>query len=224
MNRDNMGKALYKYLSESTLLPAKARKGWESMSEEAKEEYRRIGKILAQDFIFGGRYELSLASLDEDQILYNGFFSCIFPHNHNGWCHLLLLRSRYRETEKEEYVQKMAIVTQIPGNLLAIQRQIEQIATRIMDFFKYSVYNHPQDDVVITPENTTFIEYLPYCTFNDSTDITEPPGKQKSEISIVRFQWEENKGTHRIEKNYTASNPSWQDTSVAGVNARIQSL
>ena len=146
MNRENMGKALHKYIAESKLLPpGKAPKNWSGMQEEAKEEYRRIGESLSQDFIYGGKYELSLSHLDEEQIIYNGLFTCALPHGHHGWCHLLLLRSKDRDTHNEEQVQKMAIVTQTPGSLLAIQRQIEHIATLIMDFFKYSMYNHPQD-------------------------------------------------------------------------------
>jgi len=152
MNRENMGKALHKYIAESKLLPpGKAPKNWSGMKEEAKEEYRRIGEGLSQDFMYGGKYELSLSHIDEEQIIYNGLFTCVFPHHQNGWCHLLLLRSKERDTDNEEQVQKMAIVTQTPGSLLAIQRQIEHIATLIMDFFKYSLYNHLQDDITVQP-------------------------------------------------------------------------
>lgn len=219
MNREDKGKAVHKYLSESNLLPvSKVSKNWDSVKEGTKEEYRRIGEGLAQDFIYGGKYELSLASLDEDQILYNGLFSCIFPQRlHNGVCHLLLLRSKNRDVDEEEYVQKMAIITQVPGKLLAIQRVIEYIATLVMEFFKYSMSNHPQDDVSITPENTTFIEYQPYCSFTDSTDITQPPPKERgrgTDISILQFQWE----------NRKASNPGWKDTSIAAVNRMIERL
>jgi hypothetical protein len=228
MNRENMGKALHRYLFESKLLPAsKVQKNWGGLKEEAKEEYRKLAESLSQDFIYGGKYELSPSHLDEDQIIYNGLFTCVFPHRQNGRCHLLLLRSRERDTDNEENVQKMAIVTQTPGSLFAIQRQIEQIATLVMDFFKYPTLNHPQDDITITPENTTFIEYIPYSALNDTTDITETPTGEKgrgSDISIVRFQWEEEENTHRVQRNYKASNPSWKDTSIPAVNVMIQNL
>ena len=219
MNREDKGKAIHKYLSESKLLPgSKVSKNWDSVKEETKEEYRRVGEGLAQDFMYGGKYELSLASLDDDQILYNGLFTCLFPDRlRNGVCHLLLLRSKNRDVDEEEYVQKMAIVTQLPGRLFAIQREIEHIATLVMEFFEISMYNHPQDDVSITPENTTFIEYQPYGSLINSTDITQPPPKERvhgSEISIVSFQWE----------NRKASDPGWKDTSIAAVNRRIEYL
>ncbi len=228
MNRENRGKALHKYISESKLLSSsKVQKNWGDIKEETKEEYRKIGESLSQDCIYGGKYELSLSHIDEEQIIYHGLFTCAFPHGHHGWCHLLLLRSKDRDTINEEHIQKMAIVTQTPGSLLAIQRQIEHIATLIMDFFKYSLYNHPQDDITITPENTTFIEYLPYSALYTTTDITESPTSERgrgSEISIVRFQWEEDKNTYRVERNYKASNPSWKDTSVSAVNVMLQTL
>jgi hypothetical protein len=200
MNRDGMGKALHKYLAESTLLPAsKAQKSWSRLKEETREEYRKVGVGLAQDFLYGGKYELSLAPLNADQIIYNGLFSCVLPHRQNGWCHLLLIRSKNRDTDDEEQVQKMAIVTQTPGSLLPIQRQIEHIATWIMKFFSNSFFNHPRDDISITPDNTEFVEYIPYSALYDITDITDETYKQqglvgRSHISIVRFQWEGEKG------------------------------
>jgi hypothetical protein len=131
---------------------------------------------------------------------------------------LLLLRSKNRDVDDEEYVQKMAIITQVPGRLLAIQRSIEYIATLVMEFFKYSIYNHSQDDVSITPENTTFIEYQPYSSFIDSADITRTPLPNErgrgSEISILQFQWE----------NRKASDPGWKDTTIAAVNRMIERL
>lgn len=229
MNRDDKGKALYTYLSGSKLWAAirsgTGQKSWASLKEEVQGEYRRVGVDLAQDFIYGGKYELSLASLNEEQILYNGLFTCALSHAHYGSCHLLLLRSKHRDTEDEEHVQKLAIVAQTPTSLLAIQRAIEEIATLIMDVFKYPMYNHPHDDVTITPENTRFIEYLPYSALNDIADITEPPKSGRgSEISIVRFQWESEPDTARPFRNYKASNPGWKDTSIAAVNLMIQSL
>jgi len=121
----------------------------------------------------------------------------------------------------------MVIVTQTPGRLLAIQREIEHIATQVMDFFKYSHYNHPQDDVTITPENTTFIEDIPFAALHNTTDITETPKGDEvieKDISIVRFQWEEEESDLRVHKNYKASEPSWQNMSVTTVNTMIQNL
>jgi hypothetical protein len=227
MNRDDMGKALHHYLSTSQLTFAMRngvpQKSWGSLTEEIQEEYRKVGVGLAQDFLYGGKYELSLAPLNADQIIYNGLFSCVFPHRQNGWCHLLLIRSKDRDTDDEEQVQKMAIVAQTPGSLLPIQRQIEHIATWIMKFFSNSFFNHPRDDISITPENTDFIEYIPYSALYDITDITDETYKQqglmgRSDISIVRFQWEGEKG------NYKASKPGWKDMSISMVNAMIQRL
>jgi len=45
----------------------------------------------------------------------------------------------------------MVIVTQVPSSFLAIQREIEYIATFIMEFFKYSHYIHPQDEITVQP-------------------------------------------------------------------------
>jgi hypothetical protein len=228
MNRDDMGKALHYYLSRSQLIFAMRngamQKNWGSLTEEIQEEYRKVGAGLAQDFIYGGDYELSLSPLEDGQILYNGLLSYMSPsgRHRNGWCHLLLIRSKNRDAENEEQVPKMAIVTQTPGSLLAIQREIEYIATFLMDFFRFSLFNHPHDDVTVTPENTSFIEYIPYCTLHDTTDITNETQKNDpvfgTNISIVRFQWEGEQG------NYKASNPSWQDMSVSAVNALIQHL
>ena len=229
MNREHQGKALYTYIARSRLLPvSKGQKKWESLKEEEKEVYRTIGEGLAQDYIYGGKYELSLSPLDEGQILYNGLFTCALPYGHGGCCHLLLLRSKNRDTSKEEHVQKMAIVSQVPGSLLAIQRQIEQIATLIMDFFWYSHLNHPQDDVTITPHNTRFIEYLPYSALNDTSDITYVPSGQEiggaSEISIVRFQWEPEETSQHVKRNYKASDPSWRNSTISAVNDMIRNL
>ena len=233
MNRDNKAKALHHYLSNSHLIFAMrngvALQNWESLTEEIQEEYRRIGESLAQDLVYGGEYELTLSSLDEGQIVYNGLLSYVSPVAHlaNGWCHVLLLRSKYRDASNEEDVQKMVIVTQVPGSFLAIQREIEHIATFIMEFFKHPDYNHPQDERTITPDNTTFIEYIPYAALHDTSDITGTHRNDEGvvkDISIVRFQWEEEAKTTRTFKNYKASNPNWQDTSVSAVNAMIQTL
>ena len=133
LNRADKGKALHICVSQG--LPAN--QAWDSMTEETKEVYRAVGVNIAQDFIYGGKYELSLSPLDDDQILYNGLFTCPVRHGY-GWCHLLLLRSKNRDVEYEEDVSKMAIVAQTPSNLLAIQCEIEHIATHIMEVFKPS--------------------------------------------------------------------------------------
>jgi len=94
MNREHMGKALHAYLSASTLVSVIKNGGftkdWGRIREETKEECRTIGEGLSQDFLYGGKYELSLSHIDADQILYNGLFTCTFTH-HNGSCHVLVL-------------------------------------------------------------------------------------------------------------------------------------
>jgi hypothetical protein len=216
MNREDKGKALHICVSQR--LPAN--QAWDSMTEETKEVYRAVGESIAQDFIYGGKYELSLSPLDEDQIIYNGLFPYMHPHGYYGWCHLLLLRSKNRDIENEENVRKMAIVAQTPHNLLAVQREIEYIATHIMEVFKSPRFNHPKDDITIIPENTTFIEYLPYSGLDDIADITQTP-ESSSEISIVSFKWEE---TSSRTFRYKASDPAWNDISLATVNKMIQRL
>ncbi len=72
--------------------------------------------------------------------------------------------------------------------------------------------------MTITPDNTTFVEYQPYCTFTDTTE------KGNSEINIVQFDWQDAGAVARTFKRYTASNPRWQKTSVAAVNAMIHTL
>lgn len=230
MNRDHMGKALHHHLSTSPLIFAirngATQTNWDHLPEEIQEAYRAVGEELAQDYIYDGKYELSLSRLAREQIIYNGLLSYVSPAAHmgNGWCHLLLLRSKRYDTTHEESTPKLAILAQLPGRLFAIQRQIEGLATFVMDFFKYSHYNHLVGDVTITPDNTTFVEYQPYCTFTDTTDITNTTDQGKSEISIVHFDWQEVKDASRTFKNYTASNPRWQDTSVGAVNAMIHNL
>jgi hypothetical protein len=164
MNRDHQGKALHHYLSTSPLLFAirngAAQTSWDRLPEDIQEAYRTVGEALAQDFIYGGKYELSLSSLSEHQIIYNGLLSYVSGVDHmgNGWCHLLLLRSKRDDFEDEEATPKLAILAQLPGRLFAIQRQIEGLATFVMDFFKYSYFNHPSSgDVTIIPDNTTFV-------------------------------------------------------------------
>lgn len=232
MNRDQKGKALHYYLSTSPLIFAirngATQASWDSLSGDIQEAYRTVGEGLAQDYIYGGKYELSLSRLSEEQVIYNGLLSYISPVGHmsNGTCHLLLLRSKHddHETVHEEHTPKLAIITQVPGSLLAIQRQIEGLATLVMDFFKDSHFNHPIDDVTITPDNTTFVEYQPFCTFTDTADITNTTDQGRSEISIVDFDWEEAPAGAWAGKRYKASNPRWKDTSIAVVNAMMQSL
>jgi hypothetical protein len=231
MNRDHKGKALHHFLSTSPLIFA-IRNGatqtrWDRLPKDIQEAYCTVGEALAQDSLYGGKYEVSLSSLSDNQIIYNGLLSYVTGVDHmgNGWCHLLMLRSKRDDFEDEEVAPKLAILAQLPGNLFAIQRQIEGVATFVMDFFKYSHFNHPSSgDVTITPDNTTFVEYQPYCTFTDTTDITTTAEKGKSEITIVRFDWQEVPDVARTFKNYTASNPRWQQTSIAAVNTMIHNL
>lgn len=231
MNRDHKGKALHHYLSTSPLIFAirngAAQTSWDNLPKDIQEAYRTVGEALAQDSLYGGKYELSLSSLSDNQIIYNGLLSYVSGVGHmgNGWCHLLLLRSKRDDFEEEEMTPKLAILAQLPGNLFALQRQIEGVASFVMDFFKYSYFNHPSSgDVTITPDNTTFVEYLPYCIFTNTTDITETSEKGNSEINIVRFDWEDAGPVARTLKKYTASNPRWQKTSIAAVNAMIHTL
>jgi hypothetical protein len=231
MNRDHKGKALHHSLSTSPLLFAirngAAQTSWDRLPEDIQEAYRTVGEALAQDFIYGGDYELSLSSLSDNQIIYNGLLSYASGVDHmgNGWCHLLLLRSQRDDFEDEEATPKLAILAQLPGRLFAIQRQIEGLATFVMEFFKYSYFNHPSSgDVTITPDNTTFVEYQPYCTFTDTTDITNTTEKGNSQITIVQFDWQDAGAVARTFKRYTASNPRWQKTSIAAVNAMIRTL
>jgi hypothetical protein len=225
MNRDSMGKALHHYLSTSPLIFAirngATQTSWDRLPKDIQEAYRTAGEELAQDSIYGGKYELHLSSLSENQIIYNGLLSYVSRVDHmgNGWCHLLLLRSKHNGIENEETTPKLAILAQLPNNLFAIQRQIEGIATFVMDFFKYSYFIHPSSgDVTITPDNTTFVEYQPYCTFTDTTN------KGNSEIDIVHFDWEDAGSVARTFKSYAASNPRWQKTSIAAVNEMIHNL
>jgi hypothetical protein len=104
------------------------------------------------------------------------------------------------------------------------EREIEYIATFIMDFFRHSYFLHPQDEITITPDNTTFIEYIPYSALNNITDITATPSEHGSVLSTVRFLWEEEANVARPFRNYKASNPRWQDTSVSAVNEMIRCL
>jgi len=231
MNRDHKGKALHHYLSTSPLIFAirngAAQTSWDNLPKDIQEAYRTVGEALAQDSIYGGKYELSLSSLSENQIIYNGLLSYVSGVDHmaNGWCHLLLLRRKRDDFEDEEAAPKLAILAQLPGRMFAIQRQIEGLATFVMDFFKYSYFNHSSSgDVTITPDNTTFVEYQPYCTFTDTTDITNTAEKGNSEINLVYFDWEDAGSVARTFKNYTASNPRWQKTSIADVNAMIHNL
>jgi hypothetical protein len=68
------------------------------------------------------------------------------------------------------------------------------------------------------------VEYQPYCTFTDTTDITDTTEKGNSEINIVHFDWQDAGSVARTFKRYTASNPRWQKTSIAAVNAMIHNL
>ncbi len=78
MNRDNKGKALHYYLSTSQLIFAMrngaTQQNWGSLTEEIQEEYRKVGEGLAQDLIYGGKYELSSRLLMKGKFCTMAFF------------------------------------------------------------------------------------------------------------------------------------------------------
>src|SRR5260370_20425219 len=128
--------------------------------------------------ISGGNYSLSLSTIDQKQILYNGKFSYLTTYKnptYGGWCHLLLLRSKNKYSR-----QRLAIITQTPDCFISIVNEIEHIATFVLNFFNRF---HPpllreeeEDDAThLAPENTIFVEYLPAGCFGPGASHKAEP-------------------------------------------------
>jgi hypothetical protein len=171
--------------------------------------------------ISGGSYSLSLTTIDQKQIIYNGKFSYLNkytrPHS-GGWCHLLLLRSKNRYSK-----QFLAIITQTPDCDISIVNTIENIATFTLNFFNrfHPSLLHPyddDDDICMVPENTIFIEYLPARCFRTHKDDT---------IAVMNLSWEEIQTDH-LNSYYQAtgltSGKMWNHTNIAAINDLIARL
>jgi hypothetical protein len=160
-------------------------------------------------------WSLPLEHIEDHQILYNGKFSYLthYRPSSGGWCHLLLLRSRNRSSD-----QKIAIVTQVPDCVVSIVNTIEHIAGFVISFFNRDMTTNVADGLMgkvdetapTTPDNTTFIEYLPAYCFGENS------GHDSDTVAVMTFDWElvqphTAPGTF-ASPYYRASKPEWNQT------------
>lgn len=71
---------------------------WEELNEWEKEMERKIGERLAQAIRSLMTSPISLAGIEQSQIMYNGQFSYLLQQYHppvSEWCHVLVLKKAY---------------------------------------------------------------------------------------------------------------------------------
>jgi hypothetical protein len=191
---------------------------WEELNGWEKEIDRKIGERIAQSVLSENNYALSLAGVHKEQIIYNGKFSYLrqrYTPSALGWCHLLVLRSKNTYSK-----QLLAIVTQTPDSDVSIVNAIEEVATFVVNFFSsiyITVLGGDGGGSGMTPENTTFIEYLPAGCFGPQS------GHNADTLDVMEFEWEE---VHISEftSYHRAKNPEWHGTSRDTINDLIERL
>ena len=175
-------------------------------------------------------YALNLSTLTPQQIVYNGKCTYVTLNGgfsqHSGWCHLLLLRGES---------QWLAVITQTPDCQISIVNTIEHIASFVLFFFNIPLmlYVHsPLDEegeevwekLDFTPENTTFVQYLPAGCFS------LPASHPQHEYAVMRFSWEEQQiaGRRYFQAGKPADEPyvmgMWQHVKKEDIDDLIQNL
>jgi hypothetical protein len=191
---------------------------WEQLDECEKEIARKFGERIAHLALSENNYALSLANIDQRQIIYNGTFSFLreyVPHN-GGWCHLLVLKSKNTFSE-----QMIVIMTQITSSPLPLSSCIQDVATFVMNFFKKNYAtssDHGSNEKLwMTPENTTFVEYHPAGSFRPRMPCNTDA------LAVMEFEWEEVSPMQNI-SYLRAKNPKWHGVSRKTIKKMIEEL